>query len=217
VERVAVVNDAYDAEKDLFTFISGKTNMPPDKLVQNWVNEMLYLRPKMSSFELIRLLYNSFRDKQLGIHIMQLPYEKNDSWLGMEFPAGAQAGKGKLSMLVHHFPDSVPDWRADLSGLLLDEWVEEIPGDEELTGISFQYNQPNSQPPQALLLAISPTEGKKWSWDTLSDIIDDTLRRAKQRAVGTRELAKTDWIGVLPGALAEFSDTKANVSLFFGN
>ena len=149
---------------------------------------------------------------------MQLPYEANDSWLGLEFPAGLQVGKGKLSMLVHHFPQNTNlDWKADFSGLLLDEWVEEIPGKEELTGISFQYNQPDSQPPQALLLAISPTEGKNWNWDKLSDILDDTLRRAKQRAVGTGELAKTDWIGVLPGALAEFSDTKANVSLFFRN
>ena len=122
-------------------------------------------------------------------------------------------------MLVHHFPQHVsPDWgTSDFCGLLVDEWVEEIPGKEELTGISFQYNQPDSQPPQALLLAISATEGKKWTWDKLSDILDDTLRRAKQRAIGTSDLAKTDWIGILPGVIAEFSDTKANVSLFFRN
>lgn len=220
VERIKVVQAAYNAANAIFSFIMAKTKMCRDKNLQNWLNEIVYVRPKLASFELVRLLYNSFQEKQLAIHIMQLPYETDDSWLGLEFPAGMQVGKGKLSMLVHHyFPQNTnPDWGAsDFSGLLLDEWVEEIPGKEELTGISFQYNQPDSQPPQALLLAISPTEGKNWSWDNLSDIIEDTLRRAKQRAVGTSELAKTDWIGVLPGALAELSDTKANVSPFVRN
>ena len=64
-------------------------------------------------------------------------------------------------MLVHHFPQNAfLIGQLDFNGLLLDEWVEEIPGKEELTGISFQYNQPDSQPPQSLLLAISPTKEK---------------------------------------------------------
>jgi hypothetical protein len=122
-------------------------------------------------------------------------------------------------MLIHHFPQNTePNWGVSaFSGFLIDEWIEEIPGKEELTGISFQYNQPDSQPPQVLLLAISPTEGKQWSWDKLGEIIDDTLRRAKQRAVGLGELASTDWIGLLPAVVSEFSDTKANISLLFRN
>lgn len=217
VDRASVVKEAYDGEKGLFNFITGKTNMPMGRLLQNWVNEMTRLRPKLGSLEWARLCYQTFQDKQLDVHVLQLPYDAKDSWLGVEFPADMQSGKGKLSMLAHHFPAAVPDWQADLSGLLLDEWVEEIPGSEEQTGITFQYNQPDSQPPQTLLLAISPTEGKSWTWDTLSDVINDTLRRAKQRAVGTRELAGTNWMGCVPAALAEFSDTKANVSLFFRN
>jgi len=217
IDRLTAVQDAYKAEDDIFRFITSKTNMSSDRLLQHWMNEMIQLRPKLASLEWCRTLYDTLQEKQLGLHVMQLPYETGDSWLGLEYPADMQTGKGKLSVLAHHFPDTVPDWKADFCGLLLDEWVEEIPGDEEQTGISFQYNQPNSQPPQTLLLAISPTEGKKWSWDTLGDIINDTLRRAKQRAIGTRELAGTDWMGSLPGAPAEFSYTKANVSLFFRN
>lgn len=218
VDRVAFVQDAYGAKEDIFSFITAKTNVSQEKHIQHWLDEILYLRPKLATFETTRLMYNSFREKQLDVKIMQLPYEKNDSWLGLEFPADLTLGKGKLSMLFSAFPQNqTPDWKGDFSGLLLDEWVEEIPGKEELTGITFQYNQPDSQPAQALLLAISPGEGAQWTWDKLSDILDDTLRRAKQRAVGTNELTPTDWIGLLPGALAEFSATKANVSLFFRN
>ena len=36
-------------------------------------------------------------------------------------------------------------------------------------------------------------------------------------AFGTEELSEKDWIGVLPAIIAEFSNTKANVSLLFRN
>lgn len=219
VERFELVQKAYDGEEKLFSFITDKTKQSRRKHIQNWMNAATYVRPKLASFETTRLLFNAFQNEQLDLHVLQLPYEEDDSWLGVEVPEKMLRRAGKLSMLLHHSPqDKAPDWKGDsFCGLLLDEWVEEIPGGEELTGISFQYNQPDSQPPQALLLAIAPKEGGKWDWNTLSDIIEDTLHRAKQRAVGTNELAATDWIGVLPGVLAEFSATKANLSAFFRN
>jgi len=139
--------------------------------------------------------------------------------MGIEFPAGVDELRGKLSMLIHHFPQlKEPDWgRSDFNGLVLDEWIEEIPGDEELTGITFQYNQPDSQPPQAMLMAISPVDGGKWDWEKLHDILLDTLDRAKKRGVSEVDLSKTDWIGTLPGIVSEFTNTKANVSAFYRN
>ncbi|MBO9565207.1 MAG: hypothetical protein J7621_20695 [Niastella sp.] len=218
-DRLELVRQAYDGEDQLFSFITDKTKLSRQKHIQNWLNGASYVRSKLAAFETARLWFNAFRQEQLDLHVMQLPFEKEDSWLGIEFPEKTAVRAGKLSMLLHHYPQKgAPDWKgAAYCGLLVDEWVEEIPGQEELTGISFQYNQPDSQPPQALLLAVAPKDNGKWNWNTLSDIIDDTLYRAKQRAVGTNELAGTDWIGVLPGALAEFSATKANLSAFFRN
>ena len=75
VDRMSLVGNAYIAEKDLFSFITGKTSISPAKHLQNWLNEIMYLRPKIASFETVRLLYDSLQQKQLEIHIMQLPYE----------------------------------------------------------------------------------------------------------------------------------------------
>ncbi|MEO7982461.1 MAG: hypothetical protein ABI688_00135 [Bacteroidota bacterium] len=217
IERADVVQGSYKNEEELFRYISNKTNISYKKLLQHWMNQVVYIKSKMARFETTRLMYNSFQEKQLEVHVMQLPYDAGDSWLGLEFPAGQEALKGKLSMLVHHYPQNKePDWAtSDFCGLVLDEWTEEIPGEEELTGVTFQYNQPDSQPPQALLLAISAVEGGKWDWEKLNDILLDTLDRAKKRAVSGVELSKTDWIGTLPGVVSEFSDTGANISAFY--
>jgi len=217
IERADVVKASYGNEEELFKYISGKTNISYKKLLQPWLNQVVYIKSKIARFEATRLMYNSFQEKQLDLHVMQLPYDSGDSWLGVEFPAGQEALKGKLSMLVHHYPQNKePDWvTSDFSGLVLDEWTEEIPGDEEVTGVTFQYNQPDSQPPQALLLAISPVEGGQWDWEKLNDTLLDTFERAKKRAVSSAELSKTDWIGTLPGVVSEFSDTKANISAFY--
>ena len=184
IERSDVVAGSYKNEEALFKYISGKTNISYKKLLQHWLNQVVYIKSKIARFETTRLMYNSFQEKQLDVHVMQLPYDAGDSWLGLEFPAGQEALKGKLSMLVHHYPQAKePDWAtSDFSGLVLDEWTEEIPGDEELTGVTFQYNQPDSQPPQALLLAISAFEGGQWDWEKLNDILIDTLDRAKKKS-----------------------------------
>ena len=101
-------------------------------------------------------------------------------------------------------------------GLLLDEWTEEIPTASENTGISFRFNQPNAVPPQTLLLAVTPEETGSWNWDDLVGTLNDTLARAKRRAVEPAQLEKDGlvWNALAPALVSEFStlDT-ADVSL----
>jgi hypothetical protein len=77
---------------------------------------------------------------------------------------------------------------AKQSGVLIDDWTEEIPTATETTGIAFRFNQPNAAPPQALLLAVTPNETGSWDWDDLVGTLNDTLRRAKRRAVEPDQL-----------------------------
>ena len=60
-------------------------------------------------------------------------------------------------------------------GLLLDEWTEVIPGKEETTGITFHYDRPNSEPPQVLLLAVSPALKGGWQWNDLIDTLREVM------------------------------------------
>ncbi|MCX6251741.1 MAG: hypothetical protein NTX61_13440 [Bacteroidetes bacterium] len=217
VDRAKTILTAYEKESDIFKFINAKSpTRSRESQLQQWLNGISHVRPRMENFEMVRTLFNAFQDDELDLHIFQLPYEDGDSWLGLEFPEMQMSRKAKVSMLVHYKNLSSASWKTDnFCGLLLDEWVEEIPGKEETTGITFQYDQPNSQPPQTLLLAISPEDGGKWSWNKLTDILNDTLNRAKKRGVDTTLIGKTDWASILPAVISEFSDTNANVSLFF--
>ena len=73
---------------------------------------------------------------------------------------------------------------------------------------------PNSAPPQALLLAVSPNETGSWSGDDLVDSVLDTFRRAQLRAVEPDHIEALTGIGtLLPAVIAEFSTSRSSVSL----
>ena len=101
---------------------------------------------------------------------MQLPYRTQDSWLAVEFPTHDPIDATKsfgisrdtLSIVAH----GATAFQAgeSKSGLLLDDWTEEIPSTQENAGIAFRFNQPNATPPQALLLVITPEETGSWNW-----------------------------------------------------
>jgi hypothetical protein len=99
--------------------------------------------------------------------------------------------------------------------LLLDEWTETIPNKEEVSGITFNYNQPNSTPPQAILLAVTPQETGNWNWDDLTNTVLDTFERAKERAIEPDDIDQMmSLTTLLPATMAEFSTSIfTNISL----
>jgi hypothetical protein len=115
--------------------------------------------------------------------------------------------------IVQHLPQGFEPAAAQC-GLLIDEWVESIPNRTEVTGIAFNFNAPNSAPPQSLLLAVTPNETGSWEWDDLVDSVLDTFRRARLRAVEPDMLGDLAGIGtLLPAVVAEFGTSAASVSL----
>lgn len=127
------------------------------------------------------------------LRVMQLPYDENRRWLalsdeellkGIEFEEFDTRPRGVLS-IVSLVPDNI-DFGKKISGLLIDDWSEFIPSDKTTTGISFQYDQPNTQAPQALLLAVPGQLGQKksgWTPQALQEIVKDTMDLAKVRTV----------------------------------
>jgi hypothetical protein len=83
------------------------------------------------------------------------------------------------------------------AGLFLDKWNEKIPDPKIDTSVAFNYNQPNAQAPQCLLLAV-PGERKDeiedWSHEALVDILLDTMDLYKIRAVDPDALRKVGTI-----------------------
>jgi len=165
---------------------------------------------------------------------VQVPYRVNDSWLAVEFPetdpndlsaTPKRFGISRDTLSIASHGEDAFKAGVKQSGVLVDDWTEEIPTDKETTGIAFRYNQPNAAPPQALLLTVTPHETGSWDWDDLVGTLNDTLRRAKRRAVEPAQLEKRDtgalgelpletWNALVPALVSEFSAIdKADVSL----
>ena len=83
--------------------------------------------------------------------VAQLPYAAGDRWGGVAPVPGGRVG------LVAHVPAGV-DLRGDLAGLFVDELVEVIPSAQQATALAFHHEAPVARAPQALLLAVPPTD-----------------------------------------------------------
>ena len=130
----------------------------------------------------------------LTLQVAQLPFDPANRWLalddderGSRINADITSDRGALSIVAAVSgtdPAVTPSGR--VTGLLLHQWDELIPSDSVDTSVSFQYDGPNSQAPQCLLLAVpsqrSVTPGT-WQVDDLAEIAKDTMDLAKVRLV----------------------------------
>lgn len=196
-------------------------------VADEWLQNVAHVRPRLSKWESIRTVYESFHAgsphvEPLELLPVQLPYRANDSWIAVEFPlkhdddTAFNITHDTLSVIIHGEPNSFT--ANSQGGLLLDEWTELIPVKEEITGITFHYNQPNATSPQTVLLAVPPVEKGNWSWDELVGIINDTFLRVKLRAVEPAlldKLNKPEVGTLLPGLLANFSQYDLDIALDF--
>jgi hypothetical protein len=180
--------------------------------VEEWLHGVACVRERVHEFEVVRMMADAARSDPLPLAALQLPFRTGDSWLGAQFPATLEVAHDTVS-LVQHLPQGFSA-AGPQCGLLIDEWTESVPNREEVTGLTFNYNAPNSAPPQAILLAVSPNETGSWSWDDLVDSVLDTFRRARLRAVEPDSLGDVAGVGtLLPAVVAEFSTSPASVSL----
>jgi hypothetical protein len=180
--------------------------------LEEWLHGAACVRPLVHDFEMLRAMADAARTDPLALSAIQLPFRTGDSWLGAEYPPAMQVLHDTVSV-VQHLPQGFTPAAAQC-GLMVDEWTESVPTREGVTGLTFNFNAPNSAPPQAVLLAVTPNETGHWSWDDLVDAVLDTFRRAELRAVEPDALGELSGIGtLLPAIVAEFSTSAASVSL----
>lgn len=159
--------------------------------------------------------YTSSFDTSERLKILQLPLNDNgdDSWLGVGLPENYTIPPEVLSIvaqLPENFQTSLP-----VSGFVIDEWTEMIPDPVVASALTMHYDQPNTTPPQTLLLAVTPKETGSWEWDDLMGVLDATLGMAKKRAVDPQLLKTNPLIQMLPAIIAEINGDGGTPSLDF--
>ena len=122
--------------------------------------------------------------EKVNLSVAQLPLAKNgeeNRWVGLPLKSEQSLPSGKLSLVVQS--SGTITGHDQLAGVLIDEWVEVLPNSSETTGISFQYDQPNSAPPQTILIAVPPDLNERWTTRSLHQVLLETLDLARLRAV----------------------------------
>ena len=97
-------------------------------------------------------------------------------------------------------------------GLLVDEWTEVIPSRKETTGITFHYDRPNAEPPQAILLAMPAVFRGHWQWTDLVNSLHETYQMAQMRAVEPGLIDDTAYARFLPATIMTVSTYLLTIS-----
>jgi hypothetical protein len=137
--------------------------------------------------------------EQVSLHVAQLPYRPGDRWVGLPATADQPIQGGRLSLVAQAAAAPKPA-AGPLVGLVIDEWTEVVPASTQVTGLSFHFDQPNSRAPQAILLAVPPTEDHVWNLETLESVVLETLDLADVRLADPATLARAGSTAAVPGA-----------------
>ena len=181
--------------------------------VEEWLQGVASVREKAGLLESVNTYQEAFAGEELALKPLQLPFNKKAHWVAVEFPEvkpeeldnpNVFVPAGDFLSIVRQLPAGYTASAAQ-SGLVIDEWNEVIPNPIETTGIAVHYNQPNTEPPQCVLLAVSPVINGRWDWDDLVETLTDTFDRAKRRGVEPDFLRTTPYAQLLPAILSTFT------------
>ncbi len=169
------------------------TDLDMDFPMDDWLYGVSRVREKLYHVENTLLHIEGFNGTTLSLVPSQFPYREDDYWLGMQFPDKKPGTEDPFTidedklLFTSIYPDvfDTSDFDPDQAqcGLLLDEWTEVIPSRDETPGLTFHYDQPNSEPSQTLLLATPSNFTGSWKWEDLVNTLHETLDMAKKRAV----------------------------------
>jgi hypothetical protein len=182
--------------------------------VDDWLHGVSRVREKVRQLEQAVLLSDPLGADEPSLTPIQLPHVPGEPWLGLEYPPDSVIVGERLLYTAHY---GVPfDGSARQCGLLLDEWTEVLPGDQETTGIAFHYDRPSSEPPQSWLLVVPPDPASAWTFADVIDAVGETLDLARVRAVEPDQLDALPWARFLPAVVTAATLHPITISVDLG-
>lgn len=153
--------------------------------VERWLQTQAPLRPKMDLYyrgNMLTELFGGTKERE-GYALLQLPLQegKPGPWVGQEY--GDFVPHGDTLAMTLELQTDFDFSKGTFSGLLIDDWQELVPDPEVNAGIALQYDQPDTEAPNAVLLAMTPQPAADWDWPTLRAAVLDNLHLSKLRAV----------------------------------
>lgn len=163
--------------------------------IETWTGEVSKVREPMSQWQQVRIFSDLLGAEQGETAVLQLPFhaEKDKEWLGREV-SSEDAVEDKDSLVLFNKKNFLPDRNKSNAGLIIDQWMELIPYEHQRGGVAFNFDQPNAEAPQVILLAVpakitmrarkgKDPEAKNWTLNDLIVTLNDTRVMAENRAV----------------------------------
>ena len=197
---------AFDAGASEAILDFAKTKLKEPLPVETWLAGVARVKSPVHNWEQISVLTEALSNNIFTpLTPLQFPYKEDDRWVATVFkdvtdPTDEYKIDTDKLLYTAHFVKPFSKTKPQC-GIIIDDWVEVIPGTEETTGISFHYDQPNSEPPQTMLLVTPPVLTGKWNWQLLEDSLDETLELAKKRAVEPAMVATSKYAQFLPATI----------------
>jgi hypothetical protein len=182
---------------DLFTYL--KTTLKIDFPADEWFYGAARVRQPLRCWESALMLATAFGLTPPSLTPIQLPFAAGAPWLALPYPDSYTIDSDRLLYTCLYSQAFNPAARQ--CGLLVDEWTEVIPATSRDTGITFNYNRPDNEPPQSILLVTSASNTGSWQWADLVGALNETLDLAKKRAVEPAFLDPTAYSRFLPATV----------------
>jgi hypothetical protein len=178
--------------------------------VDEWLYGVARVRPAMRAWEQAVLLAGALGVAEPALTPVQFPFAANDAWAALEYPPDYVLDSDRLLYTAQY---AAPfDATQRQCGLLLDEWTEVVPSSTRDTGITFDFDRPDNEPPQAILLVTPATASGTWHWDDLVGALNETLDLAKVRAVEPSQIDGTAYARFLPATVLAVTTYGINIS-----
>lgn len=187
--------------------------------ILNWLQGVAQVHSTTSSFEEWTMVHHSWREEtDDNIHnlwhyrVAQMPTINTYPWTALSkseidtlkaspayqnvelFDLGDDEYYPRASQSAVFQMGKTTNLDQAVFGLLIEEFMEHIPDEKMNTGVSFQYNVPNAEAPQALLLAVPDADLEEWTPEVLQEIVSQTLDLSKVRML---DLDVLDKVGVV--------------------
>ncbi|MBX2984908.1 MAG: hypothetical protein KF882_02925 [Bacteroidia bacterium] len=159
--------------------------------IEKWFQGLTKVRSNLRELDIVQSLGESLFSLENHREPVQLPFTEDDRWMAIK-QDNMDYSHDKTSVVIsfgHISPTPSLDHTSWQTGLLIDEWVEVIPAKEEVSGLAFNYDQPNTKAPNCLLYTVTPEETGSWTWAKLLGSVNETFYLAKQRNVSPDELS----------------------------
>jgi hypothetical protein len=178
--------------------------------VDDWLHGVARVREKLHTWEQAALLASALGSPEPELWPVQLPHAA-EPWLALEYPETFTPTAERV-LYTAHYPAAF-DPAGPQAGLLVDEWVELLPGENVDTGVVFNYDAPDAEAPQSMLLVTPPDPGAGWDWADVVQAMHDALDLARLRAVEPDALATTPYAAFLPATVSEATVTGLGISM----